>query len=313
MNKSIFTSHISFVLMALSSLLLSCTASKSSLADKQNYTDDNVQYRKLYTVKFDADEKPLRYGSYYIVSKVPEGYRVRVFHPQKKILVEDKIYSTPSLTLLHGFYESWWDDGSIREQGIYRYGRKNSVWLEHEPGLGKSASGDYLNNQKEGIWTQLDSNGMVEAVYNYQDGKRHGKYYLYDSTGKKINEGLYRSDTLIAELFKQPPFTLPLLKMCISDQTSPAVCTDSKLAQYISETLKYPAKAKQMKLEGSAYAQWEVMPDGSVENIRIPQALSDEIEAECLRALKNMPEWVAARKDGVPIKWTVSLPINFRL
>jgi TonB family protein len=68
-----------------------------------------------------------------------------------------------------------------------------------------------------------------------------------------------------------------------------------------------------MKLEGSAFAQWDVMSDGSVENIRIPQALSNEIEAECLRALKNMPEWVPARKDGVPIKWTVSLPINFKL
>jgi TonB family protein len=154
---------------------------------------------------------------------------------------------------------------------------------------------------------------MVEAVYNYLDGKRHGKYYLYDSTGKKINEGLYRSDTLIAELFKQPVLILPFLKNCISDQAGTNYCTDAKLAQYISETIKYPSKAKQMKLEGSAFAQWEVMPDGRVVNIRLPQALSDDIEAECLRALKSMPEWVSARKDGVPIKWTVSLPINFKL
>jgi len=314
MIKSTFASQLSIVMFALSGILFSCTSTQSSLADKKNYTGDDNQYRKRYEVKFNAEEKPLRYGYYYIVSKVPEGYRVRVFHPEKKTLIEDKIYSTPALTLSHGFYESWWDDGSIREQGIYQYGRKHSIWLESEPGHGKSASGEYLNNRKEGIWTQLDSNGMVESVYNYKDGKRYGKFFLYDSSGQKINEGLYKSDTLIAELFKQPSTTLPYLKSCANDLVTDVYgCTDAALAQYIYSEIKYPTKAKQMDIEGSVFAQWDVIPDGSVKNIRFPQALSDDIEAECLKVLKNMPEWVPARKEGVPVKWTVSLPINFKL
>lgn len=314
MIKSTFVNWLSLLMFSLPGLLLSCTSTQSSLADKKNYTDDDVQYRKRYEVKFNEEEKPLRYGYYYIVSKVPEGYRVRVFHPEKKTLIEDKTYSTPALTLLHGFYESWWDDGSIREQGIYQYGRKQSVWLESEADRGKSISGIYLSNRREGIWTQLDSNGMVESVYNYKDGNRHGKFFLYDSSGQKINEGLYKSDTLIAELFKQPVITLPQLKSCDNDLiTDIKGCTDAALAQYIYSSLKYPTKAKQMKIEGSAFAQWDVMADGSIKNIRIPQALNDDIEAECLKVLKNMPEWMPALKDGVPVKRTVSLPINFKL
>src|SRR4026208_211088 len=114
MNKSRSICHFLALVLSTTGIFSSCTPSKSSLADKSNYTEDNDQYRKRYEIKFNDDEKPLRYGYYYIVSKVPEGFRVRVFHPEKKTLVEEKIYSTPALTLPHGFYESWWDDGSIR-------------------------------------------------------------------------------------------------------------------------------------------------------------------------------------------------------
>ncbi|MEP6795138.1 MAG: energy transducer TonB [Saprospiraceae bacterium] len=314
MARSSLYNPFLILLFATACIFSSCSSSQSGLADKKNYTGNDDQYRKSYSVKFDENEKPLRFGYNYIVSKVPEGFKVRVFHPESKMLIEEKIYSTSALTLLHGFYKSWWDDGSIREYGTYQYGRKNGIWLTHEPGQGKSASGEYINDHKEGIWTQLDSVGVIESVYNYKDGKRYGKYFLYDGTGQKTNEGLYRNDSLIAELFKQPVMTLPFLKSCYAQQgITLSACTDAALAQYIYTTIKYPTDAKKKHIEGSAFAQWDVMEDGSVKNIRVPQALSHDIEAECIRVLKNMPAWEPAQKGGIPVKWTVSLPINFRL
>ena len=312
MIRSVISYQLILLVFAVVTML-SCTATPASLADKENYSDSDDQYRKLYPVTFDPGEKPLRYGSYYIVSQVKDGYRVRVFHPEKKTLTEDKMYSTPALTLLHGSYNSWWDDGSIREQGIYQYGRKHSVWVESEPGKGKSVSGGYLNNRKEGLWTQLDSNGIVESVYTYVDGKRHGKFYLYDASGEKINEGLYGADTLIAELFKQPVITLPYPKSCIDYVDDKDECTEATLAHYISENLKYPSHARKMELQGIAYAQWDVTPEGEVVNIRIPASLSQEIEAEALKVIRNMPDWMPARKDGEPVRWTMSVPLNFKL
>ncbi|MEO6132577.1 MAG: TonB family protein [Saprospiraceae bacterium] len=314
MTRAALANPLFIFIIAISGLLFSCSATQSSLADKKNYTDNDDQYRKRYDVRFDPDEKPLRFGYNYIVSKVPEGYRVRVFQPEKKLMVEEKTYSTSALTLLHGFYKSWWDDGSIREQGSYQYGRKNGIWLLHEPGQAKSSSGEFVNDRKEGLWTQLDSSGIVESVYTYKDGKRYGKYFLYDGTGQKINEGLYRNDTLIAELFKQPAVTWPFLKGCAAEAGNGlSACTEAMLSQYIYSNLKYPSAAKKLNIEGSAFAQWDVMPDGSVQNIRVTQALSDEIEAEVLRVLKKMPAWEPAQKEEMPVKWTISLPIIFRL
>jgi TonB family protein len=302
-------------LLTITSFFYSCTPGEAALADKKNYMDSNDEYRRKFEFTLDSAEKTIRYGYHYVVSTVPEGYRVRVFHPDKKIMTEQKHYSTAALTLLHGEYRSWWDDGSIREQGFYQYGRKHGIWLEKEPGQGKSASGEYLNQRKEGLWTQLDTNGMVESVYHWHDGKRHGKYFLYDSAGEKVNEGLYRNDTLIAELFKQPKVTKPYLKTCEKNNLFADVekCTEAALPQYIYSQMKYPAVARKNKIEGGVIAQWEVAADGSVRNIRVPQSLSKEIEEEVLRVLKNMPEWSPALRDGVPVTRTVTMPVNFSL
>jgi len=310
-NRSAFLIGLS--VFALSGLFYSCTPGEASLADKKNYMETSDEYRKKFEFTLDSAEKPIRFGYHYVVSTIPGSFRVRVFHPDKKMLTEQKHYSTEALTLLHGEYKSWWDDGSIREQGFYQYGRKHGIWLEKEPRQGKSASGEYLNQRKEGLWTQLDTSGMVESVYNWHDGKRHGKFFLYDSAGEKVNEGLYRNDTLLAELFKMPRITKPYLKSCEENNLFVDVedCTEALLPQYIYSQMKYPAKARKSKIEGSVIAQWEIAHDGSVRNIRVPQSLSNEIEEEVLRVLNNMPEWEPATKDGVPVKWTVTLPVNF--
>jgi TonB family protein len=300
-----------FMFMAL---LSACSTPQSSVADKKNYTEDDDTYKRKFDVSFDPNEKPIRYWYNYIVTGIPEGYRVRVFHPDKKTLTEDKTYSTPALTLLHGPYKSFWDDGSIRTQGAYQYGRRHGAWLESEAAKGKSSSGEYVNDKREGLWTQLDTNGMIESVYNWHDGLLHGKFYEYDGNGNKINEGIYRADTLIGELFKRTLVQKPYLNSCKDSYGMDVyICTESMLMQKIYSELKYPPKARQMNIEGTVVIQWEVLADGTVANLRVPASLSDEIEAECLHALSHMNEWAPALKDGVAVKSTVTLPVNFKM
>ena len=318
-NKTHQTGSHSFLVVILGlfsfiGIFFSCTTTEKALADKKNYSEHSDEYRRKFEFTLDSAEKTVRYGYHYVVSTIPGAWRVRVFQPDLKTMTEEKHYSTAALTLLHGEYKSWWDDGSIREQGFYQYGRKHGIWLEKEPAQGKSASGDYLNQRKSGLWTQLDTSGMIESVHTWEDGKKHGKFFLYNSAGEKTNEGLYRNDTLIAELFKQPVIKKPYLKNCENNViTDVHDCTDVLLPQYIYSALKYPAQARKNKIEGSVVAQWDISANGSVQNIRVPQSLSNEIRDEVVRVLKNMPDWNPALKDGVPVKWTVTLPINFGL
>ena len=310
-----FQNFIWFLLSGflLTGMVMSCSSTQA-LADKKNYQESSDEYRRKFSFELDSAEKVTRYGYYYVVSNVPGGFRVRVFHPELKTLTEEKHYSTAALTLLHGEYKSWWDDGSIREQGFYQYGRKHGIWLEKEPGQGKSASGDYYNHRKEGIWTHLDTNGMVESVYTWKDGERHGKFFLYNTAGEKVNEGLFSNDTLIAELFKTPIVNKPYLKNCDKEIYSDVYsCTDIALPQYVYTELNYPSSAKKNKVQGIAFVQWEIDTDGSVKNLRVPASVSNDIKEEILRVFSRMPDWMPGTKDGVPATMTVSMPINFSL
>jgi TonB family protein len=68
-----------------------------------------------------------------------------------------------------------------------------------------------------------------------------------------------------------------------------------------------------MGMEGTAVVQWDVMPNGKVAHIRVPQGLSDEMLEASLKAIQGMPDWVPAHKEGKPLKWTMSLSIPFSL
>jgi TonB family protein len=239
---------------------------------------------------------------------------VRVFHPEKLTLIEQKTYSTSALTLLHGPYKSFWDDGSIRTQGAYHYGKKDGSWLECEPGQGKASCGRYGNDDKEGVWTHMDTTGLMEYVYSWEDGSRNGKYYEYDTLGRKINEGIYMSDSLISMVHNRSLVKRPYLKSCQAEvEIKLSECTDARLNQLIQAELKYPSQSRQLGIEGQAVVQWDVLPDGRAINFRVPRSLSDEIGKACLDAFPTKEEWLPATLDGKPVKYTMTLPITFSL
>jgi TonB family protein len=296
------------------SILFSCTTPQQGVTDKKDYTLDDIQYKDKYDIIFEKHEKPLRYWHHYVVSKIPGGYRVRVFHPEKLTLIEQKTYSTSALTMLHGPYKSFWDDGSIRTQGAYHKGKMHGSWLECEPGKGKSSCGPYRHDQKEGVWTHMDTTGLMEYVYVWEDGCRHGKYYEYDTLGHKINEGEYMGDSLVSMVHTRSFVKRPILRSCkAEEETELTECSDTRLHQLVMADLEYPPQSRQMGIEGEAVIQWDVLPDGQATNFRVSRSLSDAIGKACLDAFPIQEEWLPATLDGQPVKYTMSMTVKFSL
>jgi protein TonB len=291
-------------------LAASCVTPPSALENPRQYVDDKPAYKGRYAASFAPGEQPLRYGYYYIVSKRSTGFAVRVFHPDKKVLTGIESYSTPELNLLHGPCTRFWDDGSIREQGSYQFGRRHGLWLECQPESGKARSGMYLNDKRDGLWTQVDSAGQVEFTQMYLDGLRHGKYFKYDSTGAKVNEAIYRADTLVSSLFPLPGERLPILRECL-DEADPPACTNARLREWMLKEMHFPQEARQAGLGGTVVMMWEVQADGRAGNLRIPHAVCDAFEDECRRIFDTLPPWAPGTIAGQPAKMTVTLPVKF--
>ncbi len=84
--------------------------------------------------------------------------------------------------LLHGEYTSYYQNGKIKEEGVYINGLREGVWEEHTTVLDKSR-GSYLRGYRSGEWRTYDQrgkllyftlykNGEVIETYEFSSGKR---------------------------------------------------------------------------------------------------------------------------------------------
>lgn len=85
------------------------------------------------------------------------------------------------------------------------------------------------------------------------------------------------------------------------------------LSAYVSEHLKYPEKAKELRVEGLVLLQFVVEKDGSVSNAEVIRGIGYGCDEEALRVLRQMPAWKPGQQGGKPVRVRFSLPISFKL
>lgn len=76
---------------------------------------------------------------------------------------------------------------------------------------------------------------------------------------------------------------------------------DVACMKWLSENVKYPAEAVEKGIKGRVIVQFVVTKDGKI------------TDAEALRAIRSMPDWEPAQRDGQNIAVKYSLPIAFSL
>ncbi|MBK9478262.1 MAG: energy transducer TonB [Bacteroidetes bacterium] len=90
---------------------------------------------------------------------------------------------------------------------------------------------------------------------------------------------------------------------------------DSKLMEFVSANIKYPAKAKKKGNVGTSYISFIIKKTGEVSNIKtykgIPGCASCDDEAKRVVAL--MPKWTPGKQDGEAIDVQYILPVKFSL
>lgn len=83
------------------------------------------------------------------------------------------------------------------------------------------------------------------------------------------------------------------------------------LKKFIRENLIYPDR--EVSYHGTIYVSFVVGQDGSIEDEQIVRGVSQERNAEALRVIRLMPNWIPAKHNGKIVAAKVRLPINFDL
>ena len=85
------------------------------------------------------------------------------------------------------------------------------------------------------------------------------------------------------------------------------------LMDFLNENIKYPEQAEREGIEGRVVAGFIVERDGSVSNIEILKSVHPLLDAEVVRVMSLMPNWIPGKQHGMPIRTRYSMPVTFRL
>lgn len=86
------------------------------------------------------------------------------------------------------------------------------------------------------------------------------------------------------------------------------------LVNYISENLKYPENAKKNKTTGKVYITFVVKKSGAVSGAKVIRSVSEELDAEALRVVREMPDWIPGENEKrEPVNVQMTLPLAFML
>lgn len=85
------------------------------------------------------------------------------------------------------------------------------------------------------------------------------------------------------------------------------------LSAYMSEHLKYPKEARELRVEGLVLLQFIVEKDGSIGDIKVIRGIGRGCDEEAVRVVQQLPTWKPGQHSGKPVRVQFSLPIRFKL
>jgi TonB family protein len=85
------------------------------------------------------------------------------------------------------------------------------------------------------------------------------------------------------------------------------------LGRYLGSKLRYPAGARQNKIQGKVYIGFIVEKNGSLANFKVLRGIGGGCDEEAIRVLRSSPAWRPGMASGKPVRTSYVLPITFQL
>ena len=85
------------------------------------------------------------------------------------------------------------------------------------------------------------------------------------------------------------------------------------LVKFITDQVKYPEAAKKSGIEGKVAVSFVVTKTGKIDKIRVNQKVNDLLDAEAIRVVSMMPDWIPGENKGIAVDVETTLPIAFKL
>ena len=84
-------------------------------------------------------------------------------------------------------------------------------------------------------------------------------------------------------------------------------------AALLAQNIRYPEEAHKAGVQGRVIVSFVVETDGSISEAKAVKSVSSELDAEALRVISCMPNWIPGRQNGEAVRVKYVVPVTFRL
>jgi TonB family protein len=85
------------------------------------------------------------------------------------------------------------------------------------------------------------------------------------------------------------------------------------LLNYIGRNLRYPVEAQMKGIQGTVIVRFVVTSTGKVNKVEVIRKLFPALDAESVRVVASLPEWIPGEQKGKKVNVYYTLPIKFKL
>ena len=87
----------------------------------------------------------------------------------------------------------------------------------------------------------------------------------------------------------------------------------SALYEYLAANIRYPKAAHKAGVQGRVILTFVVEKDGSISGTEVVKSVSPLLDAEAVRVINAMPNWVPGRQNGKVVRVKYAVPVSFML
>jgi TonB family protein len=202
--------------------------------------------------------------------------------------------------------------------GPYKTYHKNGALCEE---------GSYNKHDKRGLWKTYYENGQQEEEILYQEDKTLFQQHWDESGNAQLVNGSghfsekhptfgenHREilDHVLIASYSVDPVTRDSTYIVVQE-TATYKKGMPGLYKMIGKTLRYPAHARRMGIEGKVFVEFVVEEDGKVRDVKVLKGPHETLNEEAARVIRMMNDWTPGKVKGKPVAQKIVLPVAFKL
>lgn len=256
-------------------------------------------------------------------------------HPDNNNLYQDSYYKDESRKIKQGVSLSYYAGGKLKDSGRYENNQQEgafgtwhedgkrmsvshyhngvivdtSLWWDNDGHITRSIYADKAGN---GSFTEYWGNGKTKMSGQLIAGKNEGDHLVFDSTGIKVMQIVYKADSLVSTVCLDATGK-PTTGECVYEKPAEFRGGANGWKRFLEQNLEYPNYAQKKNIQGVVKVQFLVSKTGDVSETKILSSPHESLSKEVLRLMALSPKWKPAIQLNKVVMYRHIQSVTFRL